>query len=151
MHPSPKFELDRLQLRLHPYAHRPPQHREAALPGRRAAMRESQEVKAVGLPLIARSPVRRRVAPEFEESRFVGMQRQTEPREPVAQVGEKPLGVVSMLESHDKIIGKPDDDHIALRLPVTPSVSPEVEDVVQVDIGQKRTHTAALHRTRPHS
>src|SRR5712691_10341682 len=46
VHATPKFELDRLQLRLEPGTHRPPQHREAALPGRRTAVREPQEVKA---------------------------------------------------------------------------------------------------------
>ena len=93
-------------------------HREAALPGRRTAMREPQEVEALGFPLATRSPVRRRVATEFEEPRFVGMQRQPEPRESLAQVGEKLLGVVSMLEAHDEVIGKAHDDHVAVRLPL---------------------------------
>ena len=60
--------------------------------------------------------------------------------------GEKLLGVVSMLEPHDEVVGKPHDDHVAVRLPLPPSVGPEVEDVVQVDIGQERADTAALDR-----
>ena len=119
-------------------------HREAALPGRRAAVRETQEVEALGLPLAARPSIRRRVAAEFEESRFVGVQGQTEPREAFAQLGEKLLGVVSMLEAHDEVIGKADDDHVAVRLPLPPSLGPEVEDVVQVDIRQQRADTPAL-------
>ena len=111
----PKLQFDGLQFCLHPCAHRPPQHGEAALPGRRTAVREPEEVEALRLALAAPSPIRRRMAPEFEESRFLGMQRQTEPRESLAQAGEKLLGVVLMLEPDDKIIGEADDDDIAVR------------------------------------
>jgi hypothetical protein len=73
------------------------------------------------------------VAAELEQARFLRVQRQTEPRESLAQLGQKLLGIISMLESRDKIIGEPDDDVVAARLPLTPSMGPEVEDVVQVD------------------
>ena len=94
-----------------------------------------RKLKLSGL-LVARSPVRRRLAAEFEQPRFVRVQRQTEPRKPLAQAGEKLLSVVSMFEPDDEVIGKPNDDHVAVRLPLAPSLSPEVEDVVQVDVRQ---------------
>ena len=74
------------------------------------------------------------------------MQRQPELREPLAQFGEELLGVLSMLESHDEVIGEAHDDDVAVRLPLPPSLDPEVEDVVQVDVGQERTDAPALHR-----
>src|SRR6185295_8426058 len=104
---------------------------EAALPGGRKAVREAQEVEALGFALAARSPVRRRMATEFEEPRFVGMQRQTEPRESFPQFRQKLLGVVSMFEPHYKVVGKTHDDGVAVRVPLAPSVGPQVEDVVQ--------------------
>ena len=38
-----------------------------------------------------------------------------------------------MLESHDEVIGKAHDDHVAARVLLTPSLDPEVEHVVQID------------------
>ena len=99
---SPKLDFHGLQLRLHPRPPRPPEHREAALPGGRAAVRESQKVKALGFPLPAGSPVGRRLTTEFEEPRFLGMPRETEPRDSLTQRGQKLLSVVSRLESHDE-------------------------------------------------
>jgi hypothetical protein len=105
-------------------------------------VREAEKVEALGLGLAARSPIRRRVAAEFEESRFVRVQRQTEPRESLTQLRQKLLSVVSMFEPPDKVIGEANDDHVAVRLPLSPSVGPEVEDVVEVDVGQQRAHHA---------
>jgi hypothetical protein len=47
--------------------------------------------------------------------RFVGMQRQPEPREPFAQVGEEAFGFHPMLKSDDEIVRKTHDDHVAMR------------------------------------
>ena len=139
VHATPKFRFDGLQLRLEPRPHRPPQHREPTPARRRTAVREAKEVETLGLTLATCSPIRGRIAVKFEESRFVRVQGQAEPRESVAQFRETLLGVVSMLEAHDEIIGEPHDDHVAVRLPLAPSMDPKVEDVVQVEIGQERT------------
>jgi hypothetical protein len=50
-------------------------------------------VEGLRFSVATRSPVRSRKAAELEETRFVGMQRQPEPREAVAQFGEDPFGV----------------------------------------------------------
>jgi len=49
-----------------------------------------------------------------------------------------------MLEPNDEVISKTHDDHVTLRLRFSPLLSPKVEYVVQVDVGQKRRNTAAL-------
>src|SRR5207247_10941036 len=98
----PKLELHHLQLRLPPHAHRLPQHRELPLPRLSAAVREAEKVEALGSPAAPASPVGRREAAELDEARLVGMQRQPELREPLAQLGEELLGLLPMLESHDE-------------------------------------------------
>jgi hypothetical protein len=68
--------------------------------------------------------------------RLVGMQRQPESREALTQFGEEAVGLLAMLESDDEIGGETHDDRSAARLGPTPSLDPEVDDVVQVDVGQ---------------
>ena len=72
------------------------------------------------------------------------MQLQAELREPVAQVGEEPLGVLPMLEAHDVVVGEPHDDHVPARVPPSPLVGPQVEDVVQVDVRKQRRNRRPL-------
>src|SRR6266545_1673579 len=143
---SPEFSLDRLELRLPSLAHRLPQHRELPLPRLPAAMREAEKVERLRLPVAPASPVGRREAAELDETRLVGMQRQPEPREPLAQLGEKQLGLLPMLESHDEVIGEAHDHDVPVRLLLSPPLDPEIEHVVQIDVGQQRTDTPALDR-----
>jgi hypothetical protein len=43
-----------------------------------------------------------------------------------------------MLEAHDQVVGIPDYDHVARGLASSPTVGPEVEDVVEVNVGEQR-------------
>jgi len=139
MQTSPELGLDRSQLGLPPRTHRLAQHREPSLPRLRAAMREAQKIEGLRFPVATDSPILVCEATEFEESRFVGMQRQSEPREALAQVGEEAVSFHPVLESDDEVIGKAHDNDVALRVPRSPSLDPEVEDIVQVDVRQQRT------------
>jgi len=47
-----------------------------------------------------------------------------------------------MLEADDEIVGIADDDHAAAGFPPSPALGPEVEHVVQVDIGEQRREDA---------
>ena len=79
-------------------------------------MREAEEVEGLGLPVAPRSSIAFGKLSELDEPRLVGMQLQGEPRQPLAQLAEEPLGVLAMLESHDEVIRKAHDDDIAVRL-----------------------------------
>jgi len=46
-------------------------------------------------------------------------------------------GVGLVLEADDGIIRIAQDDHIACRLSLSPAIGPEVEGVVQVDVGPR--------------
>ena len=51
-----------------------------------------------------------------------------------------------MLKAQDEVVSEADDDHVAARL-LPPSLDPEVEHVVKVDVGQERADAPALNRT----
>jgi hypothetical protein len=110
-------------------------------------VREAEEVEGLRFPVATRSSVRVGEATEFDEARLVGMQCQPESREPFAQRPEEALGLLTMLEAHDKVISEPHHDDRAARVPLPPSLDPEVEDIVEIDIGQQRADAPALHRT----
>lgn len=144
--PTPQLGFHRLQLRLPPLAHRLAQHRTPSLPRLAARMRETEKVEGLGFAVATPSPIPGRMPTEFDEARFVGMQRQTEPCEAFPQVGEEAHRFLTMLEADDEIIGEPDDDPVALRLLLPPSRDPEVKHVVKIEVGEERTDAAALNR-----
>jgi len=143
----PQFGFHLVQLGLPPLSHRLAQHREPALARLPAAMREAKEVKGLRFALAPRSPALRREAAKADEARLVRMQLQTELRESLAKLSQKPLGLVPMLESDHEVIGVAHEHHIALSLPRSPSLDPKVEPVVQVKISQERADFSAYAKT----
>jgi len=75
--------------------------------------------------------------PKLDQSRFVGVQNQSEPDEAFPKLVQEPFGLVAMLESHDEIIGITHDNDIARSELRPPLLNPQVEDVVQVHVGQQ--------------
>src|SRR5207249_2072156 len=90
--------------------------------------------------------VLRRIAAELDQAGLVGMQFQSELRETFSKIVEELLGFISMLKAQDEVVSKTDDDHVAARR-LSPSLDPEVEHVVKVDVSQQRADTSALNRT----
>ena len=76
------------------------------------------------------------------------MQRQRELLQPLAHRVPEAPGVGLVLEADDDIIGIAHDDHVARGLAPSPALGPEVEDVVQVDVGEQRRDHRALPRPR---
>src|SRR5581483_6992998 len=74
-------------------------------------MRESQERERFRFPVAPGLASRGGVPPELDQPGLVRVQFQAELREPLAQRGQEPLGVVLVLEPHDEIVrlcGLPD-------------------------------------------
>jgi hypothetical protein len=46
--------------------------------------------------------------------------------------------VYFLLESHDEVVSITDDRNSTARMPTTPLVNPEIESVVQEDVGEER-------------
>src|SRR5580704_16400325 len=70
-------------------------------------------------------------------------------RTPAACHASRPRsgGGALMLETGDEVVGIPDHDHVARGLAPSPALGPEVEDVVEIDVGKQRRNHRAL--TRP--
>jgi hypothetical protein len=61
---------------------------------------------------------------ELDQARLLGVQLQGELREPVAQAGPEPLGVVPVLEPHHEVVGEAHDHDISVRVSAPPLVGP---------------------------
>ena len=103
-----------------------------------ANVREAQEVERLWLPIASGFPIPSGMPSELDEPRLVGMQFQPELRKPLTKVGEELPCVTLMLESGDKVVGVPHDDHVTVCMPASPLPGPPVEDVMEVDVGEQR-------------
>jgi hypothetical protein len=93
MQAAPQFGPDLAEFPPQSLARRPPQHREAPLPGLPADVREAEEVEALGLAPSAPLPGLGRLAAEFEETGLCGVQLQSEPRKTLREVGPELPGL----------------------------------------------------------
>ena len=112
-----------------------------------AAVRKTQEVERLRFAVATISSILLRIAAKLDDSRFVGMQLEAEPRESLAQFRQKPLCFLTMLESRHEVVRKADEDYLSARLLPSPSLDPEVEYIVQIDVRQQRADTPALNRS----
>ena len=55
-----------------------------------------------------------------------------------AQLIEEAPGVTLVLETDDEVVSISHDDHVAVGLAPSPARCPEIENIVQIDVGQKR-------------
>ena len=57
---------------------------------------------------------------------------------------QEAAGVALVLETDDEVVGVAHDDHVARGLTLSPAHGPQIEYVVQVDVGQERRDDRAL-------
>ena len=114
---------------------------------RSAYVFEAQEVERLRLSAVFR---RRSAAkrPKSSSRVFSSASVQVEPRKPLPQLPVEAFRIPLVLETHHKIIGEPTSDTprpgtIGLNL----LLEPEVEHIVQVDVGQERAERTALRRS----
>src|SRR5215831_16832601 len=122
-------------------------HRERASAVRSAYVRESQEVERLG----SRAVFRRGhggEASEEQQPRFLVGQYQVESRQSLPQVSVDALRVPPVLERRHKIIGKPNQVRLPSHRPPHSLLEPEVEHIVQIDVGEDGAERTALRRAR---
>ena len=102
--------------------------------------------KVCGFALSPAASVLAGEAPELDQPRLVGVQRQPELAQPLGHLAPEALGIVPVLEPGNPVIGIAHDDHVALGVAPPPLLDPQIERVVQVDVGQQRADAPALHR-----
>src|SRR6516164_3307295 len=101
-------------------------------------MREPQKRKGLGFSLATPLSIPDGEPPELDQTRLVRMQFQTEPYQPFPKLHEEPLGVGPVLKTHHKIVGIADDDDIAACHFLAPGLNPQVENIMQVHVGEQR-------------
>jgi len=144
MHPFSKFQSDFLQLSAFPLAHRSPMHREHPVASLLATdVREAKKIECLRLPLSTPFSIVGCMEAKLDQARFLGMKLQVELGESLRQLSLKPLGVRPVLKSHDEVIGPADDDNVAFGSCLPPVLHPEVEHVVQIDVGHQRRGVAS--------
>src|SRR5438046_1921556 len=99
MHASAHLGLDRFELGAHPLLARGSLELEPPAPRRRADVREPQKLERVRLGIAAAFAISGGEAPELDQPRLLPRQRQPELCESLAEIGQEPLGVLTMLKA----------------------------------------------------
>src|ERR1039457_901936 len=119
-------------------------HEEARLLARPTDVSETQKVEGLRFSLATFLPALGGVTPKLNQARFLWMQLQSEFPQPFPQLHQEPLGFFLVLESQHSVVRVADDNHTARRFLPPPLVYPEVEYIMQVEIGQKRRNHRPL-------
>jgi len=107
-------------------------------------MREAEKLERLRLAEPTSLAVTGGVPSELDQARLLGIQIQTELREPVAKLSPEPFGVLPILKPHHEVIGPAHDHHVTVRVPSPPLMSPQVKDVVRVDVREQRRNRCPL-------
>src|SRR3954453_22036485 len=154
--------LDLPQLRPHAVPSGLPAQQELTLAGLAADEGEAEKGEGLRLAETAPGALDRREAAELDQAGLVRMQRQRELLQPRAHRVPEAPGVGLVLEADHDVVRVAHDDHVARGLAPSPALGPEVEDVVQVEVGEERRdhrplsgppvadrHDPVLEDTRP--
>ena len=76
--------------------------------------------------------------PELNPARFIWVQFQPKPPQPLPKLHQEPFRISQVLEADGIVVGVPDDNDVASRALPAPSVHPQVEHVMQVDVREQR-------------
>ena len=101
-------------------------------------MREAEKPERFRLAEPTRCTIPGGVASELDQPCLHGVQLQTELREPVPKLDREPLRVFAMLKSHHDVVSEAHDHDVTVRVLSPPLVSPQIKDVVRVDVPEQR-------------
>src|ERR1700675_4900585 len=101
-------------------------------------MRKAQKIERLGLAFSSTFPVLFGKPPEFNPARLIGVEFQSKLRKSFPQILQETVRIRLVLKSRYGVIGISNDYHFASRPLLAPDVNPEVESVVQVNIGEER-------------
>src|SRR4051794_26717942 len=139
MPPVSQLRLNRTQLRHHPLFRRfAPDDEGSIAPALPAVMRKAQEREGFRFSLATLLPVLGGKAPQLDQPRLFRIPFQTELCQPLLESFPEAFGLCPAFEADNQIIGIPHDDHIAACLLLAPSFYPQIEDIMQVDVGNQR-------------
>src|SRR5712671_7634029 len=107
---------------------------------------KAEKVEGLRFSEPAMSASFRRKAAKLDQAGLVRVERQRELLEPLAHIVPEAPGVSLVLEADDNVISIAHEDHVARGLVPSPALGPEVEHVMQVDVGEQRRDYRALSR-----
>src|SRR5262245_49543066 len=146
VHPLPQGLFDLLQLLAEPLGDRLAPDRKLARPRLTAYVRQAEKVEGLRFPLATPLAPFMCPTPKLNEACLVRVQFEVKPVEACPQVAQKLLGIVFVLEADNEIVTVPHDTDIAPCVLATPLRSPEVKDIVEIEIRKQRACTAPLGR-----
>src|SRR6266849_3131637 len=147
VHQPPGFLAQRLQLARQTLALSLVLYDEPAVPCPPAVVGEAEEGEAHRSPLAALPSSQSREPAELDQSRLVLVQRQAEMAQSLIEGAEHLPCIGLGLEAHHEVVGIAHDHNATASMSPTPLVDPEVEDVVQEDIGEERADACPLRRS----
>ena len=103
-----------------------------------------KNVKVSRLSKPAQLAIVRSEAAELNQAGLVRVERQCKFLKPVTHRIKEATCVALMLKADHQIVGISHDDHVAPGLPPSPALSPKIEAVMQVDIGEDRRNHRSL-------
>ena len=101
-------------------------------------MRETQKIECRWFPFPSLFPIRFGKPPELDQTRFIRVEFQPELCQPLSEILQKAVRIHSTLKAKNTVVGIPNDDHVSLPVLLPPDFHPEIEDIMQIDIGKQR-------------
>src|SRR5882672_6962841 len=107
---------------------------------------KAEKVERLRLPFSTPLPLVDRMRTELQQPRFLGMQLQVELVHAFRKFRPKLIGIRLAVKSNHDVVRKAHHDDIAVGPLLTPRLDPQIEHVMEINVGQKRRGTAALGR-----
>src|ERR1022692_666685 len=145
VHASPSLDPQLFQLANLPLPLCLPLDDEFSVPTCRAVMREAEKVERLGPPLAEPETPFGGIFAEHDQPGLFLMKRKAELDQALGEVCQHLPRVRLAFEGHHKVVGVTHYRYAAVRL-LTPAMDPEIENIVQEDIGQKRAYARPLRR-----
>src|SRR5947207_7416780 len=98
---------------------------------------KAQECEGLRLAKPALFSIGRRKAAKLDQPGLVRMQRKREPLQTFTHIRQEPLGVGFVLKSEDSVVGETHHNHIPSGVTLTPLVHPQVERIMEINVGQQ--------------
>ena len=114
--------------------------------GTSANVGEAQKIEGLRFAKPAPLAPVRRLA-KLDQASLLRMKRQRELLEPLAHRVPEAPGIDLVREANDYVVGIPHNHHSARGLAPSPALGPQIEHVVQVDVGEQRRNHRALPRS----
>src|SRR6201987_574808 len=141
---------DRLQFAHQPFGLCLTFDHEPAVSGLAAIVRKAQKVEGLRATLPGSCSALGGEPPKLDQPGFALMDRQTELHQPVSQRREEPFPIRFVLTVDRQIVRISTDDDLSGCVMSTPVVYPQIDDIVEEDVGEKRADPRSLRRPDLH-